>query len=205
MSWACIGYFLRTKLIRAGYQSPYPDYPDAQFPAPAHIDEICSAGICPRGLGDSALDSDEKWNRFFGMDGYEAPEKAYQVVPKELLSKVELYVFRIAPTLFRDGLQQPFDPVPTIPEPPVGPFERLGYDAVQYSHGELCCSPLVCNSLAGKPDIPAVNRFCLMETIDDAFTLATACSLGRGEPGPYVVIEVCRSLEPLRSNGNVTA
>jgi len=37
-----------------------------------------------------------------------------------------------------------------------------------------------------------VNRYCLLETLEEAMALAQRCSLEEGEPGPYYVLEVLR-------------
>jgi hypothetical protein len=49
------------------------------------------------------------------------------------------------------------------------------------------CSPLSCNGMAEKI---AVNRYCLLDDLDNAFVIAKRFAAGGVEPGPYVIIEV---------------
>ena len=49
------------------------------------------------------------------------------------------------------------------------------------------CSPLSCNGMAVKI---AVNRYCRLDDLDNAFVIAKRFAAGGVEPGPYVIIEV---------------
>jgi hypothetical protein len=87
--------------------------------------------------------------------------------------------------LFPDGL-------PGLPsEPDLSNYRRLGYDIVESprTRGVLGfgCSPLSCNGMADKI---AVNRYCLLDDLSYAFSIAKRFGEEGPEPGPYVIIEV---------------
>jgi hypothetical protein len=86
--------------------------------------------------------------------------------------------------------------VPRLPvEPLPASFVSLGFDAVSKSVASFFeCSLLSCNSMAA--EMP-VNRFCLLDTLEEAMALAERCSRGEAEPGPYYVLEVLRDMKPL--------
>lgn len=72
-------------------------------------------------------------------------------------------------------------------------FEFLGYDcpcnSVDWAHAGFGCSPLSCN---GRASEIAVNRYCLIDTLDDAIATARTFAREQPEPGDYYVIEVWR-------------
>jgi hypothetical protein len=79
------------------------------------------------------------------------------------------------------------------PEPDLSGFARLGFDVVQYSDAiNWGCSPLSCNYMYQHH---AVNRYCLIDTIEGAEEAARSFAENEPEPGPYIVIEVFRERE----------
>jgi hypothetical protein len=52
------------------------------------------------------------------------------------------------------------------------------------------------NDALREEGVPAVNRFCLVDTERDAVEMARAFSVSQPEPGPYCVVEVWRELSP---------
>ena len=70
-------------------------------------------------------------------------------------------------------------------------YELIGYDVIVASpvHG-LGCSPLSCNVMA---DEHPVNRYCLIDTWDDAVAAAAAFGRDSPEPGPFVIVGVFMS------------
>ena len=112
----------------------------------------------------------------------------------------------LAYALVEEKLDQGGNPVPAkadeifvkgLPELPDAPvptgFRALGYDAVccEPSYMDFCCSPLSCNGLAA--EIP-VNRYCLIDDLDEALRVAHRFDLEQPEPGPYYVVQVLRPL-----------
>jgi hypothetical protein len=76
-------------------------------------------------------------------------------------------------------------------EPLPPSFISIGFDAVSKSTSDFFeCSPLSCNHMAAH--IAGVNRYCLMDTLNEAVMLAERFSIEEPERGPYYVIEVLR-------------
>lgn len=76
------------------------------------------------------------------------------------------------------------------PEQDLSGFDRLGFDVVQYSNAiNWGCSPLSCNYMYQHH---AVNRYCLLDTVEAAAEAARSFAREEPEPGPYIVIEVFR-------------
>lgn len=182
--WVLIGYFPKRRAVRVGWTSPYTEYPDATFPSPAPVEEICSASHC-------ISRRPEKWTEEINVFmGYDSPEAAWRAVPIELSQHFGLYAYRLLPALFREGLRETLE----VPELSIAPmphsFERLGYDAVELSHGQsLGCSPLSCNNQT--ISVP-LNPYCLVDDPQQGVTLAQRFSVEKPEPGPYCVVEVWR-------------
>jgi hypothetical protein len=79
------------------------------------------------------------------------------------------------------------------PEQDLSGFDRLGFDVVQYSDAiNWGCSPLSCNSMYQHH---AVNRYCLIDTVERAVEAARSFGQKEPEPGPYIIIEVFRERE----------
>jgi hypothetical protein len=102
-----------------------------------------------------------------------------------------LFAYRLLPRVYINGTEKAYD----IPELPLDPiptnFVSLGFDAVSRSIADFFeCSPLSCNYMAAQ--IAGVNRYCLMDTLEEAVILAKRFSIDEPEPGPYYVIEVLR-------------
>ncbi len=79
-----------------------------------------------------------------------------------------------------------------------GSFINLGYDLVSREchtlvsptcGGQFGHSPLSCNHLA--ESVPT-NRYCLLDTAEEAFALAPTLESSGCEPGPYHIVEVWR-------------
>ena len=184
MDWTLIGYFPKRRALRSGWVSPYPEHPDAGFPAPASVDEICSVSDC------IARGPDLMTGDINPMGGYGSLEAAWQAVPVDRQGDFCLFAYRVAPVRFRDGQEEPLE-LPSLDIDPIpSSFTLLGYDAVELSDGPcLGCSPLSCNGQAART---VVNRHCLMSTEAQGMALAREYSITQPEPGPYGVVEVWR-------------
>jgi hypothetical protein len=110
----------------------------------------------------------------------------------------------LAYALVEQKLDEAGNPVPVVPESifvdglpdlPTGPVPdglvALGYDAVcsEPRFMDFCCSPLSCNGLAGEI---GVNRYCLIDDLDEALRVAQRFDREQPEPGPYYVVQVFR-------------
>jgi hypothetical protein len=109
---------------------------------------------------------------------------AYALV-EEKLDEDGNHVPVVAESIFVEGL-------PDLPVAPVpADFVGLGYDAVcsQPSYMDFCCSPLSCNGLAEQI---RVNRYCLIDDLDEALRVAQRFDREQPEPGPYYLVQVLR-------------
>ncbi len=184
--WTLIGYFPKLRVTRNGWQSPYPEYPQAEFPAPLPVQEICSVSNCiARGLESSGVDP--IWNPF---GGFHEPELARTMAAVEGWEDFQVLAYRLAPILYRDGAVEEIA-MPDVKATSFGEsFERLGFDAVQTTgQTGFGCSPLSCN---GQTDKVRLNRYCLVDTAEEAAELARRFSISKPEPDPYGIVEVWR-------------
>ncbi|MFM9959802.1 MAG: hypothetical protein ACKV2Q_01085 [Planctomycetaceae bacterium] len=185
MDCVLIGYFPKQRMTRSQWRSPYPDYPDAGFPSPDPVEEICSASNCIAKGPDS-------WNEavpfnYFG--GFDSLASALRVLPADLRHDFDVFAYRMAPILFRDGQAEELEVPEQILEPLPVTFECIGCDAVELRGYGRGCSPLSCNGQAGEGEV-VVNRYCLVATQSEAIELARRFSDTKPEPGPYCVVEV---------------
>ncbi len=186
--WVLLGYQAKEK-------TPKPDWLDVE-----NVDEIASMSTC------IARAPDQIWtdNVFIMMGYYETPELARKSITDNAsytinAYRVSLFVadagnFHRMTELEMIGFGK--SPLPGTIEQGVRPvpipsdFEFLGYDAVSDSGGcNLGCSPLSCNHMA--EEIP-VNRYCLIDRLEDAIAAARRFSIEQPEPGSYYVVEVWR-------------
>ncbi|MEI6077826.1 MAG: hypothetical protein WCS94_19750 [Verrucomicrobiota bacterium] len=111
-----------------------------------------------------------------------------------------LYAYRIFPVRFADGTEAPHRLAASSVQPLPADYERLGLDVVSRERDlEFSYSPLDCNGWYTKV---AVNRYCLVDDMATAWTLALHWSqdkfdekgsyIGPAEPGPYYIVEVFR-------------
>jgi hypothetical protein len=163
----------------------------------AHIDEIASVSTC---LSSRAPNWIDRWD-FNRSTCWDDDKLAMGPVPSARLANFRLYGYRLLPVLFSSSGEPASVSIddlfphtlPGLPsQPDLSDHVSLGYDIVESPPLKLSilgfgCSPLSCNGMAEQ--IP-VNRYCLLDELEQA--LATAKSFGteQPEPGPYVVIEV---------------
>lgn len=162
------------------------------------VEEICSVATCmARGVVDwsSEFRQNELWL-------FDSPELAWSAVPEETRRLCGLYAYRMFEVRYFQGKQVP-SVIPEVnPMPLDGSFLKLGYDLVSREchtlvsrtcGGQFGHSPLSCNGLA--KEVPT-NRYCLLDTIEEAFAIAPTLEVPgqplRGEPGPYHIVEVWR-------------
>ena len=174
-----IGYFARPTSARpAGFE-------------PNHVEWIASVADC---VGhQTGFDEHFDWQDN-GMSVYDSPDLAWSIVPERLRAQCDLYAYWSFRVHFVLGRRIPFKLKGVNPVPMDESFSKLGYDLVSREHGsEFGHSPLSCNGLA--EEVP-VNRYCLLDTAEEAFALAPTLEVPgqpmRGEPGPYHIVEVWR-------------
>jgi len=171
-------------LTLIGYLPKRVERPADWLPDMPSIDQICSVGDC---FSPAPEDRIIFW-KHNAMWLYDDETTAMSVVSPELRHEFTLFAYKIFPFLFNDKDQKTFN----IPELQVTPLSQgytlIGYDAVSWSGGTgFNHSPLSCNLRA--PDYK-VNRYCLVETLEEAITMAKDFSTGGGELGSYFVFEV---------------
>jgi hypothetical protein len=120
---------------------------------------------------------------------FNSPADARSVVPSGR-DEFSIFAYQLLPVRFDQGESQPFT-ITDLPVEPLAPdFVSLGLDIVSRSDAAYFeCSPLSCNGMANQVE---VNRFCLVDSIDEAIALAARFSRREAEPGPYYVLKVWR-------------
>ena len=190
MTWTMVGYFPKRRATRSDWVSPYKDHPDALFPCPAPVEEICSVSDCIA-QGPEGWRAQGKHNFY---DLYDNAELAWSIVPAEDRAAFDLFAYRLLLVQFEDGREEPLETWWELAiEPLSRSFVRLGWDAVEGGHHQsFGCSPLSCNVGCDIVNILPVNRYCLMDTEHEGIELARSFSISQPEPGPYCVVEVWR-------------
>jgi hypothetical protein len=173
-----IGYFAKPTMKR-------PDWLKA-----GSVLEICSASQCLSG-GDWDWINEWLHNDMWVLD---TPELAWKVVPESEHGRCDLYAYKVFPVRYVEGRRESFALPGCRAQPLDESFVPLGFDLVSRScDNAFECSPLSCNGLAG--EVP-VNRHCLLDTVAEAFALASTLDAPgqplRGEPGPYYIVEIWR-------------
>ena len=192
MTWVLVGYIAKRRATQAGWVSPWPSHPDAGFPCPAPVEEICSVSNCiARQYGGT---DDPASDKPLGL--YATAALAWAAVPVEARAAAALYAYWLWPVQFEEGQEEAID---LWWEPAVGPmadtFVRLGWDAVVGGNGHsFGCSPLSCNVGADIVRCPEINRYSLVGDERAAMALARSFSITQPEPGPYCVVEVWRDM-----------
>ena len=148
--------------------------------------EICSVSTCINAPPEGWMNS---WKHNH-LGFFDTVLDARAVVGKEA-GRFVLFGYRLLPRVFVRGEAKPYDISASSIETPSPSLLPIGYDAVSKSSSNFFeCSPLSCNHMAG--EIAGVNLYCLMDTLDEALSLATRFSIEEPEPGPYYVLEVLR-------------
>jgi hypothetical protein len=163
----------------------------------AHIREIGSVSGC---LSSRAPNWIDRWD-FNRSTCWNDEDSALASVPAANLPRFRLFCYRLLPVLFgvsgdpvAVSIDDLFpDGLADLPsEPDLSKYRSLGYDIVEASPPKSSilgfgCSPLSCNGMAEEI---AVNRYCLLDDLDNAFAIAKRFGAEQPEPGPYVIIEV---------------
>ncbi len=154
------------------------------------VAEICTVSDC---IGRTDWDWINEW-RHNAAWVFDSPELAWSVVPQQLRESCDMYAFCLFPVHYEFGSRSSAAIPDVKPVPMDTSFTKLGYDLASSSTGNgFEHSPLSCNGLA---DTVPTNRYCLLDTAEEAFALAPTLEMPgqppRGEPGPYFIVEVWR-------------
>jgi hypothetical protein len=162
-----------------------------------HILQIGSVSGC---LSSRAPNWIDRWD-FNGSTCWNDERSALAAVPEVSLPQFRLFCYRLLPVLFGTSGEPknvsiddlfPVGLADLPSEPDLSNYQSLGYDIVEAHPLKTSilgfgCSPFSCNGMAEEI---AVNRYCLLDDLDNAFANAKRFGVEQPEPGPYVVIEV---------------
>lgn len=176
-------------LVTIGYVPLRPPTPPAWLGAPA-VQCLCSVTTCNAGWPPRWF---EQW-KHNELQLFDTPTDALGVVEPAERASYLCFAIRALPIVF-DGEHETDWVLPAVrPEAVPSTYEFLGFDVVQWQGVTgLECSPLSCNRMAGKFH---ANRWCLLDTIEQACAAARAFAHERVEPGPYVVLAVSAERRP---------
>ncbi|MFY9341682.1 MAG: hypothetical protein WAT39_04285 [Planctomycetota bacterium] len=122
---------------------------------------------------------------------YDTLDRLERVVPSTDAHAYLRAALRTLPVQFgahRDGWSLEWNVAKANPAPIPEHYVRLGYDVCgRYTQAMLECSPLSCNGIG--EDL-GVNRWCLLDTLQQAIDATRHFERVGAEPGPYVVLEV---------------
>jgi hypothetical protein len=160
------------------------------------VKEVCSIADCFAARPDGWVD---RWD-FNAARCYGNVDAALAAAPEHQRAFHVVYAYRALPVLFpRYRAPRPLSvedifagwmrlgPLP--PPQSLEGFTRLGYDVAGNASLGWECSPLSCNAMGAR--FP-VNRYCLIDTLPEAYRAAVAFAREQPEPGDYLVIEVLR-------------
>jgi len=151
----------------------------------ASVIELCSVSPC---LAPAPEDWVEHW--LHNEIGFFNTRRDALSVPPSGAADFSLFAYRLLPLRYLKDRTEPFEVLAESVEPLPADFVSLGFDVVNKTVTPFFeCSPLSCNGMASEV---AVNRFCLLETLDEAISFAQRCAREEPEPGPFYVIEVLR-------------
>jgi hypothetical protein len=168
-----VGYFPRRTNLPAGLSFS------------TNVDELCSVSDCLKAAPENWV---EHW-RHNDLGFFNTCQDALSILPPDA-SGFSLFAYRLLPIRYLKDQAEPIEIAAQSAEPLPPGFVSLGFDVVNKTFSAFFeCSPLSCNGMA---DEVAVNRFCLVATLDEAIAFAERCAREEPEPGPFYVLEVLR-------------
>lgn len=121
--------------------------------------------------------------------GFYNSEEIMMQVLKEYKEKYNFFAYKLYPLIFINGVIKDYKislNLKTI----LSDYNLLGFDIVSRSKADFFeCSPLSCNNAC---EVYSVNRYCLIDKIEDAYNYCLEIEKGKWEPGPYYLFEVYR-------------
>lgn len=164
-------------------KQPWAPTPNWLQSGAAHVERVCSVADC---LATPPAGWVDRWD--FNRAGcYSTEAAALAAVPEDLRGRFEVFAY----WMVAENVQNLFNPgLPPLPaSTELGSYTVIGYDVaapVPDSFG-FDHSPLSCNQMAQEV---AVNRYCLIDRLEDALDAARRFNAEQPEPGEYVVIQV---------------
>jgi hypothetical protein len=179
---------------------------------PSGVD-VASVSDC---IVPRVLPQEPDWERMNTALHYETPEAAVAAASRAGAEpgSYQIHAARLLPISFDRGAEIAFTlnlgHAGTLPSRPVlhESFVPLGFDvpciwcAQLKQPGPICdwipfdCSPLTCNGMWKEHP---VNRWGLIDRLEDAIAAARAFAVDEPEPGPFVVVQVLRAEPPFTS------
>lgn len=163
-----------------------------------HVERVCSVADC---LAQPPAGWVERWD--FNRAGcYSTEAEALAAVPEGRRGDFELFAYWVASvSVGKDGQEVPVN-APSLfsPDLPPLPLEAdtrgytvIGYDVAAPARSSYGFehSPLSCNQMAQEM---AVNRYCLIERLEDALAAARRFNAEQPEPGEFIVVQVAMKL-----------
>jgi hypothetical protein len=155
------------------------------------VELVASVSEC---ISRAPPDRIDHWkHNYVGL--YDTEALARAIIPEDKSTEYTIFAYHALPVVFHDGRPLEWNPWTNAETPPPeldGEFnEHLRFDIVGYTQGGFFeCSPLSCNGVAKNV---AVNRFCLVDDLEQAMSIAQKFSMpdSRVEPAwAYVVVDV---------------
>jgi hypothetical protein len=152
------------------------------------IAEICSVTNC---IANGPKDWISKWgHNSYGF--YENEETIDRIFGKTQDTHF-IYAYKLYSLIFTKRNVEALEINVDIKQS-ISSYEFLGFDVVSKSVSDFFeCSPLSCNGLCDKY---SVNKYCLIDKLEDAYECCSKLHNEKCEPGPYYLFEVHR-----RKNG----
>ncbi|HRI72432.1 MAG TPA: hypothetical protein PK156_49695 [Polyangium sp.] len=159
----------------------------------ANVEFVASVSEC---ISPAPPDRIDLWeHNHLGL--YDTEALAKGIIAQNNPCEYTIFAYHALPMVFHDGRALDWNPwsnSETAPPALDDHFdEHLGFDIVGYTQGGFFeCSPLSCNGVAKNT---AVNRYCLVDELERAMTIATDFSKpeSRVEPAwAFVVVDVRR-------------
>ena len=159
-----------------------------------NVELVCSVADC---LAEPPPGWIERWD--FNRAGcYSTEAEALATVPEGSREDFVLFAYWVLPvTVTKDGREVPvsagelFSPdLPPLPaSETVAGYVSIGFDVAAPTESVTGFehSPLSCNLMAQEI---AVNRYCLIERLEDALVVARRFNAEQPEPGEYIVVQV---------------
>lgn len=184
---------LTRKAILIGFM-PKATARDVSWLGAAHVEEICSVSNCiskpPKGWIQHWKHNTKWWL-------YESEEDAWKVTEGER-ETYDMYAYKMFPVVFEGAGEHPVEVIATV-KGDLADYKFIGYDAVSHEPevAEFGHSPLSCNKALAQYK---VNRFCLMDELEEAWRVTheiarDAMEKGIWESGCYYLFEVYRKLK----------
>ena len=172
-------------MIPVGYNAKIVARPEPWLGSDA-VEEILSVSEC---MSPSPIDHASLWlcNSWWLYDSERLLEQALSLSSIPERAVVRRFFYEVHPEFLKEGRRFP---AVDVPSSAVARSEELllrGFDVTCFPSGPPDCSPLSCNSGAKEFE---VNRYCLLDTLDQALEVAASIDGGAYEPGPYGVLAV---------------